>query len=586
MSILIRNIDLKKHPVIKNILIALLFGLLSYLFSKIKLHIPGSTFATSNLREIPLLISIIYLPHWSYLIVVSLISCFGATEIAPFIAMLIIRFIVVLITWNVYKFFNIKIKNNMIFGIIWILFIFILYIISYLPLSIIFYTYLGLLESVSFLASMQDMLNSTRFEMITTALVSTLFIVIVRINENLQQQIQWHNLIIKNANVGFWSRNLKENTVKYHEQWAKMLEYSIEEVQAKPKIWESLIHPDDKKMAMKTINNFLEGKSDTYYSEYRLKTKSGDWRWILDKGQVTERDKNGKILRCAGTHFDITDKIKMQEIMIQNEKMMSIGGLAAGMAHEINNPLAGMIQNAEVIINRLTKKSLKNQAVAKEIGVDYDKVVTFLEHRQIIKMAKLIKKTGDRAAEIIQNMLSFSRRSESKFKEIELSKTVDETINLINNDFDMKKHYDFRKIKIIKNYDENLPKIIVQESKIKQVIMNILKNGAESMIEVKINKNDSTLIREPQFIINITNEIGFIRLEIENNGPPIPDKIRKRIFEPFFTTKDEGKGTGLGLSISYFIITKDHGGELCVKSDESFGTRFIIKLPINQTVPL
>jgi len=586
MSILIRNIDLKKHPVIKNILIALLFGLLSYLFSKIKLHIPGSTFATSNLREIPLLISIIYLPHWSYLIVVSLISCFGATEIAPFIAMLIIRFIVVLITWNVYKFFNIKIKNNMIFGIIWILFIFILYIISYLPLSIIFYTYLGLLESVSFLASMQDMLNSTRFEMITTALVSTLFIVIVRINENLQQQIQWHNLIIKNANVGFWSRNLKENTVKYHEQWAKMLEYSIEEVQAKPKIWESLIHPDDKKMAMKTINNFLEGKSDTYYSEYRLKTKSGDWRWILDKGQVTERDKNGKILRCAGTHFDITDKIKMQEIMIQNEKMMSIGGLAAGMAHEINNPLAGMIQNAEVIINRLTKKSLKNQAVAKEIGVDYDKVVTFLEHRQIIKMAKLIKKTGDRAAEIIQNMLSFSRRSESKFKEIELSKTVDETINLINNDFDMKKHYDFRKIKIIKNYDENLPKIIVQESKIKQVIMNILKNGAESMIEVKINKNDSTLIREPQFIINITNEIGFIRLEIENNGPPIPDKIRKRIFEPFFTTKDEGKGTGLGLSISYFIITKDHGGELYVKSDESFGTRFIIKLPINQTVPL
>ena len=358
-----------------------------------------------------------------------------------------------------------------------------------------------------------------------------------------------------------------------------MLGYTIEEIQNDTTIWQSLLHPDDKDKALATLDRFIEGKSEIYISEYRLKTKTGEWRWILDQGQAIERDSDGKVLRCAGTHLDITDRMQMQEIMVQNEKMMSIGGLAAGMAHEINNPLAGMMQNASVILNRLTKNSPKNKELTDKLNIDFEKISVFLEERKIIKMVRLIIETGQRASDIISNMLSFSRKSESKYKEIDIGKTLDNTIKLLENDYDMKKEYDFRHIKIIKNYQPSLPPLFAQESKLKQVIMNILKNGAEAMAEAGEKGKPFTA---PQFLINLGQENNHIRIEIENNGPPIPDTIRKKIFEPFFTTKDEGKGTGLGLSISYFIITKDHGGELYIESDKSFGVRFVIRLLINR----
>lgn len=103
--------------------------------------------------------------------------------------------------------------------------------------------------------------------------------------------------------------------------------------------------------------------------------------------------------------------------------------------------------------------------------------------------------------------------------------------------------------------------------------MNILKNGAEAMF----TDGDVSII--PKFIIRIFEHEAYVRIEIENNGPSIPENVKKRIFEPFFTTKDIGKGTGLGLSVSYFIITKNHNGKMWVESDDSSGVRFIIQLP-------
>ncbi len=572
---------LAKHPLVKNILVMLAFGFMSLLLGEIQFYLPNITGGASDMREVPLLISVIYLPHWIYMIGISIITSFGTPPEGSFIATVIMHAVAGPVAWIVYRIFKTHIKNNYLMGFSWIVFVISLYTFILIPLLVITYIAVDLLPSVNIFNTYLEILYSVRFEMITTSLVSALFIVIVRINKMLQERIKWHDLILKNVNLGFWSRDLADDTVHYHEQWAKMLGYSLDEVQGNRDIWRSLLHPVDKAQALATINKFLDGSSDSYYSEYRLKTKTGEWRWILDQGQAIEYDKNGKVLRCAGTHLDITDRVKMQDIMIQNEKMMSIGGLAAGMAHEINNPLAGMMQNAAVILNRLTKPSPKNEAITNELGVDFEKISAFMEERHIIKMVHLIKDTGQRASEIISNMLNFARKSESKFKEIDIVKTIDDTIRLIENDYDMKKEYDFRHVKIIKKYQPSLPPLFLQESKIKQVIMNILKNGAEAMAEEGIKTIDEQRAAEPpRFIINVSRENNFVKIELENNGPPIPEKIKNRIFEPFFTTKEEGRGTGLGLSISYFIITKDHHGELFIESDESFGVRFIIRLPI------
>ncbi|MBN2282106.1 MAG: PAS domain S-box protein [Candidatus Marinimicrobia bacterium] len=271
---------------------------------------------------------------------------------------------------------------------------------------------------------------------------------------------------------------------------------------------------------------------------------------------------------------NITENVKMEELLIQSEKMLSVGGLAAGMAHEINNPLAGMMQNADVIYNRLTKPLPKNLETAQECGINFNALMNFLVKRNITKQLELIKSSGERASAIVKNMLSFARKSESKLAPSDLTELLDNTVELAENDYDIKKKYDFRKIKIQRHYQENLPKFSCERGKIQQVFLNILKNGAEAMVE-KINIEGY----QPEFKFSIYTKDKKFVIEIEDNGPGIPEHIRKRVFEPFFTTKDVDNGTGLGLSVSYFIITENHDGEMEVHSKHGEWTRFIITLP-------
>ncbi|WP_419663017.1 ATP-binding protein [Desulfosarcina variabilis] len=138
---------------------------------------------------------------------------------------------------------------------------------------------------------------------------------------------------------------------------------------------------------------------------------------------------------------------------------------------------------------------------------------------------------------------------------------------------DAQDHDDFKQIKIIKEYDESIPLVLCDGSKVQQVFLNILKNGAEAMAE---NTGDE---RPPTFILRVQEDDPWVRVEIEDNGPGMDDKTRRSIFVPFFTTKPVGQGTGLGLSVSYFIITEDHGGELGAYAADSGGTLFVIRLP-------
>jgi PAS domain S-box-containing protein len=273
---------------------------------------------------------------------------------------------------------------------------------------------------------------------------------------------------------------------------------------------------------------------------------------------------------------DATERVQIDEMMIQTEKMMSIGGLAAGMAHEINNPLGGILQGIQNIIRRISPDLPANLKAAEKAGCSIDSITAYMEDRKIIKTLTGITDSGVRAASIVSGMLEFSRKSDSQKAPGDLRKIMDKASTLAAQDYNPQKGYDFKKIKITKKYDEKLNLTPCTATEIEQVFLNLLRNSAQAMSDWQDMENG------PEIAITIRNERNMVKCTVSDNGPGMDEKVRKRVFEPFYTTKAPGSGTGLGLSVSYFIITQNHQGIFQVDSSPGMGTTFIIQLPALQ----
>jgi signal transduction histidine kinase len=264
----------------------------------------------------------------------------------------------------------------------------------------------------------------------------------------------------------------------------------------------------------------------------------------------------------------------METMMIQTEKMMSVGGLAAGMAHEINNPLGGMLQSLQNVIRRLSPGLPANEAEAEACGTRLEIIRRYLEKREILRFLDNIRVSGERASHVVENMLSFSRRSESRKAPVDLSVLLDKAVELAAHDYDLKKKFDFRHIRIERRYDADMPLVPCAATEIEQVVLNLLRNAAQAMRE------GETPAPSPCITLHLRKEQECAVIEIADNGPGMDETRIKRIFEPFFTTKEVGVGTGLGLSVSYFIVTNNHGGAMTAESAPGEGASFIIRLPL------
>ena len=328
----------------------------------------------------------------------------------------------------------------------------------------------------------------------------------------------------------------------------------------------------------------LSAQKAAEYIQRTISYGSLQFEWRHQRVNGEEYDANvlstsveiaGQIIIQASIR-DITDQKRALEMMVQSEKMMSIGGLAAGMAHEINNPLGTIMSAAQTILRRISPELEKNREIADEVSIDIEKINTYLEKRDIPFYLNGIREAGERAAAIVRNMLDFSRKSESIRAECNIHSILDKALELASNDYDLKKKYDFRSIQIIKQYANDLPRVSVIETEIGQVFLNLLKNAAQAIMQ------RSSEDKAPRIMIQTGRDEGWIWTRIEDNGPGMDAETRKRIFEPFFTTKTVGEGTGLGLSVSYFIVTKNHKGQFLVDSQIGLGTTFTIRLPLQE----
>jgi PAS domain S-box-containing protein len=284
---------------------------------------------------------------------------------------------------------------------------------------------------------------------------------------------------------------------------------------------------------------------------------------------VILEDFQGAVIRLD----DVTSRVRMEEVMVQTEKMMSVGGLAAGMAHEINNPLGGILQNSQNIIRRLSPDLPGNVQAARSLGLDLNAVAEYLEKRRIVHFVRRIQESGERAAKIVDNMLTFSRNSERKKEMANLKDVINRTIELAAHEYDLKKRYDFRNIQIARYFADDVPRVFCVVTELEQVLLNLLRNAAQAMAEGKKGGSQSKIS------IRLFQDRSWTVMTVEDNGPGMDEETRKRIFEPFFTTKGVGVGTGLGLSVAYFIVTNNHNGYMHVHSAPHQGTRFSIGLP-------
>ena len=246
-------------------------------------------------------------------------------------------------------------------------------------------------------------------------------------------------------------------------------------------------------------------------------------------------------------HLEETDK-KMNELnaqLIQQDKLAALGKMAAGIAHEINNPLAVIGEKAGWMEDLLAEEEFQDSDNFKEFAASIKKIE---EH-------------VDRARKITHSMLGFARRMEPRLDDVEVNRVLDQTIDILSN------HARINDINIHKHFTDRLPVIASDQSQLQQVFMNLINNAIDAI------GSDGT--------IDITTQLNQDEIDviIHDDGPGIDEANQKKIFDPFFTTKHAGKGTGLGLSISYSIIEK-MGGRITVKSQEGSGTEFRVSLPV------
>jgi PAS domain S-box-containing protein len=267
---------------------------------------------------------------------------------------------------------------------------------------------------------------------------------------------------------------------------------------------------------------------------------------------------------------DIRQRLQLEEMMVHSEKMLTVGGMAAGMAHEINNPLAAILQNLQNIKRRLGSGLKANHEAATKLNLDLRAVEEYLEEREVFKLMEHMREAGERAAAIIATMLNFSRRNHEHKEKTPVSQLVNNALTVARNDLGLH-HIDISTASL-----EHLPDVSCIPGEIEQVLVNLIKNAQQSLAQPATAEANW----QPTIRLNAWREGDFLCISVEDNGSGVDADQIGRIFEPFFTTKEVGTGTGLGLSVSYFIVTTHHQGDMYYRPADPHGACFVIKLPL------
>ncbi len=279
---------------------------------------------------------------------------------------------------------------------------------------------------------------------------------------------------------------------------------------------------------------------------------------------------------------DVTQKVYLEEFLLQSAKLSSLGGLAAGVAHEINNPLSAMMQSAQMLRLAFDTQRPTVRENLRACAISPESLACYLEKRNLLEYLDGIHTMGERAAKIVTDLLSFSRQNVVEINRNSLNDLVDQTLELAATDFYLKTRCEIYDIEILRDLAFDIPTVECDGQQIQQVILNLVRNAVQ-MVAEKAETLTSTPEAEsyhPRVMIRTVYCQDWVHLEVVDNGPGIPEDVRERLFEPFLTTRPVGEGIGVGLWVSWSIVVERHHGRIWAESPAEGGACLVVELPV------
>jgi PAS domain S-box-containing protein len=375
-------------------------------------------------------------------------------------------------------------------------------------------------------------------------------------------------LALRGADLGLWDWDAPTGQLTVNERWMTML--GLDANGPKPSIddWHARVHPDDmptlEALMLRLTNEF---EFTDFEAEIRARHEDGRYRWILDKGAIASRAADGKPLRIVGTHMDITERkeaeltrLSLEAQLRESQKMQAIGTLAGGVAHDFNNIIAAILGNTE-----LARQDATDAAVLESL--------------------KEIQRAGTRGRDLVQQILSFSRRQPIEKQQVSLSAVIDESVRLLRATMPAR-------LSVIAECAADLPVLLADATQLQQVVVNLASNAMQAIPNGpgRIEIRAESVVLSPQMAAapSVNGALRslyakapsrVVRLVVSDNGAGMDAATQSRIFEPFFTTKPVNEGTGLGLSVVHGIV-ESHEGAIVVVSEPGMGTTFTVYLPV------
>ena len=366
-------------------------------------------------------------------------------------------------------------------------------------------------------------------------------------------------LALESAGDGVWDWNLVTDEEFFSSGMKAMFGYDeTDDVNLSFEL-DNSTHPEDVAQMLADRQAHFEGRAPVYRNERRIRCKDGQWKWVLSRGMVLSRDENGKPLRMIGTHTDITEhklaeaQHRALEVQLrESQKMEAIGTLAGGVAHDFNNLLAAILGNLV-----LAREDLGEQHPAQESLTE-------------------INRAAIRARQLVQQILTFSRRQAQEMVRQPLTPLVEEALGLMRSLLPAG-------LKLVARLPAAGLPVLADATQMQQVLMNLCTNAWQAMED---RAGDITVaLREVRLDASQGLQLGglasgaYACLSVADNGPGMDEATQQRIFEPFFTTKAPGAGTGLGLAVVHGIV-KAHRGVISLHSRPGEGARFDVYLPL------
>ena len=359
-------------------------------------------------------------------------------------------------------------------------------------------------------------------------------------NVELEHAYQFRENIIENSPDAIVCIRKGGEITIFNSAAEKLLGYSKHEVIGKMNIVHIYPRGDAKKIMRDLRSDDFGGPGVLQKREVTLLDKNGNEIPVYISAAILYEE--GKDAGSMGIFTDLREKHKLEKQLLRSEKLSSLGKLSAGIAHEINQPLTGVLTFAHLLLKKFTN----DEKTRKDL--------------------EIIVRETTRIRGIVQGILDFARETPMQKKPRRIEQVLDQTLEIIVH------QQRFFGIELVKKYDPSLPEVVIDSNLMEQVFMNIILNALDSMsgsgtLTVKTGASD-----------------GWVEVDFSDTGKGMPEEIIDKIFDPFFTTKDstEGMGMGLGLAVSYGIV-KNHNGDIQVTSKPGKGTTFTVRLPLGNS---